>query len=106
MKKILEEKINKEYKLNLNIKKTEIKSSNEGIVFLGYKFKIINNNKLIIKLSKKSKDNIKNKMKKNMYLYKNNKLSFDKFFTSVQTYQNSYIFVDKKITKRIVEKYF
>ena len=57
----------KELKLELN-KKTNIYSLNKGFNFLGYKF-ILNNKKLIIKISNKSKKRIKKKfrfLKKNM----------------------------------------
>ena len=39
--KIIKYKLNIEYKLELNEDKTCIKSSKEGITFLGYHFKVI-----------------------------------------------------------------
>ncbi len=103
--KEIENKLNNEYKLVLNKNKTYIKSFKEGIVFLGYNIKVINK-KTIIKLSRNTKNNIKNKTKKLKYLYNNEQINFQSLFSSLSTYKNSYIFVNKYITRNIVNKYF
>ena len=51
---LIENKINNEYKLKLNNKKTIISNSNQGISFLGYTYKV-KDNKTIIKLSSNTK---------------------------------------------------
>lgn len=58
--KILKIKLNEDYLLNINEKKTEIKNLFNGIGFLGYNFKIVNN-KLIIKLSSSNRQKLKKK---------------------------------------------
>ena len=63
---IIEEKLEKEYKLKLNKNKTHIKNIKEGIIFLGYNFRVINK-KTIIKLSKNSKIQLKNNLKRLKY---------------------------------------
>ena len=66
--KIIEDKLNEEYKLKLNKNKTNIIRSDIGVNFLGYNFKVISN-KTIIKLSKSTKNNIRKGLKRSKYLY-------------------------------------
>lgn len=84
---LIENKINKEYKLKLNNKKTVISNSNQGISFLGYSFRV-KNNKTIIKLSSNTKKNIRKGIKRVNYLYKIN-----------------YIFVNKDKVKHFIDRY-
>ena len=58
----IKEKIEKEYNLKINPKKTRIDSIKNGIDFLGYKF-YIKNNKVILKLKDQTKKKLKNKLK-------------------------------------------
>lgn len=69
--------LNDEYHLKVNDKKTYIKSSKEGVNFLGYNFKV-DNKKTIITISNSSRVKIKKNVKKIRYLYDNNKISFIK----------------------------
>ena len=55
--------LNNSYKLSININKTKINHINNGIDFLGYRF-LIKNNKLIMKLRKRTKKDLKIKLKK------------------------------------------
>ena len=48
---IIVKKLEEEYKLNVNRKKTKIVNNKEGFSFLGYVFKVIDG-KLVIKLKK------------------------------------------------------
>ena len=66
--KIIEDKLNEEYKLKLNKNKTNIIRSDIGVNFLGYNFKVISN-KTIIKLGKSTKNNIRKGLKRSKYLY-------------------------------------
>ena len=52
----IEDKL-KEYKLEINRKKTSIDSIKNGIDFLGFNF-YLNNNKIIMKLRNKTKKNL------------------------------------------------
>lgn len=71
-KKVIEEKLNKEYKLELNKNKSMITRSSNGINFLGHRF-IIKGNKTIIKITNSTKRKIKTSIRKNLNKY-NNKL--------------------------------
>ena len=101
--KIIEEKLEKEYKLSINKNKTIITRSDIGVNFLGYNFKVINN-KTIITLSQNTKRNIKEGIKRSKYLYENNKITFNQYFNSIETYKYSYKYIDKIIIKNIFEK--
>ena len=101
--KEIEDILNKEYKLKLNKKKTSITSSKEGFIFLQYRFRVINN-KTIVKLRKNSLRNIDRKVKRNKYLFLNDKISFKTYFSSINNYQNTFKY-DKIRVERIIDKY-
>lgn len=61
----------KKYKLEINIKKTKINSIKNGIDFIGYKF-YIKDNKVLIKLRNRTKNNFIKKVNDVNYLFKNN----------------------------------
>ena len=76
--------LNYSYKLTINIKKTKINHINNGIDFLGYRF-LIKNNKLIMRLRKRTKKRFKNKVKKvnNLFIFnKINKKEYDIMISS------------------------
>ena len=79
-------KLNKEYELEINPKKTIIKSIKNGIDFLGYSF-YLKNNKLILKLKKKTKYKFKKKLNKLKFLYKNKYISKKELMTSISSYK-------------------
>ena len=66
----IKEKLNIEYKLKINEKKTNINSIKNGIEFLGYRF-FVSGNKIIIKIKKSTKKRFKKKVK-NLKVLKNN----------------------------------
>ncbi len=101
---LIENKINNEYKLKLNNKKTIISNSNQGISFLGYTFRV-KNNKTIIKLSSNTKKNIRKGIKRANYLYKNNIIKFNQYFSSIECFKNNYIFVNKDKVKHFIDRY-
>lgn len=72
---IIKNKLKKEYKLKLNMKKTKIDSIKGGIDFLGFNFYI--NNKIIMKLRNNTKKKFKKKIKK-LKLLKENDLINEK----------------------------
>ncbi len=61
-----------DYSLSVNENKTNIVDLNNGVIFLGYKFILLDNKKIIVKLSKSTKNNIiKNfKLKKKQFINK------------------------------------
>jgi len=61
---IIERKLECEYKLKINKKKSKIYSIKDGFTFLGYKFKVINN-KTIISISNKTYKNISKRIRYN-----------------------------------------
>lgn len=91
---LIENKINIEYRLKLNSKKTIISNCNQRISFLGYIFRV-KNNKTIVKLNTNSKKNIRKGIKSSNYLYKNNLIKFNQYFSSIKCSKNNYIFVNQ-----------
>lgn len=84
--------LNKKYKLNINKNETNIYDSYHGFEYLGYMF-YIRNNKTIIKIKSSNKRRIDNNIKKINYLYKNNYISYQKYFNSMNNYNNSYKYI-------------
>lgn len=74
-----------QYSLKLNNNKAEITNIKHGFTFLGYNFKL--KGKLIIKLSNQTRyKKIKN-LKTKHKLYKNEKITFQNYFCSVNSYK-------------------
>ena len=88
--------LNQEYKLEINKKKTNIVSIKQGFIFLQYRFQVVNN-KTIIKLSNNTLRKVKKKIKKNKYLFLNDKISFKKYFSSISNYNNTFKYNKKKV---------
>ena len=92
----ISDKLENEYKLKVNNKKTYILDSYNGFDYLGYRFRIIKN-KLIIKIKSENKRRRNNNIKRINYLYKNNFISYRKYFNSMNNYMNSYKYTKIKI---------
>lgn len=92
--KVIKKKIEDEYKLEINEKKTFIVDSYNGFDFLGYKFRVIDN-KLHIRVKSENKKRRKNNIRKNNYLLKNGLITYKKYFNSMSNYRNSYKFAKK-----------
>ncbi len=103
--KVIEKKLDEEYKLKLNIKKTKIVPISKGFVFLGYNFKVINK-KTIIRIYSGSVKKVKQNIRKKIHLYKKGKVSFDSIFSTYMTYSNSYKHANNKKIKKYMEKIF
>ena len=84
--------LNKKYKLNINENKTNIYDSYHGFEYLGYMF-YIRNNKTIIKVKSSNKRRRDNNIKKINYLYENNYISYQRYFNSMNNYNNSYKYI-------------
>jgi RNA-directed DNA polymerase len=97
--KIIENKLNKEYLLEINKNKTYIRNIKYGVCFLGYNFKIIND-KTIIKISK----DVKQKLKIN---FKNlsNEQDFRKYFSKYMNYKFSYKYASQKEIDNLLHMY-
>lgn len=98
---IIIEKLEKEYKLKINSKKTFIKNSKGGITFLGYLF-IVKNNKTIIKITSGAKRNIRKGIKKTRYLYNNNFIDFEKYFCSMMSYKKGRKYISQRKINEII----
>ena len=92
--------LNQEYKLEINKKKTNIVSIKQGFIFLQYRFQVVNN-KTIIKLSSNTLNKAKKNIKKNKYLFATNKISFKKYFLSINNYTNTFKYDKIKMSKII-----
>ena len=102
---IITSKLYNEYNLEVNKNKTYISSSKNGIPFLGYNFKVINN-KTIIKLNNNSKKNIKKGIKRTKYLFDNNIIEFDRLFSSIENYKHSYPYTTTSDAYNIFNRYW
>lgn len=78
-------KLEKEYNLQINIKKTKINSIKNGIDFLGYRFYVINN-KVILKLRNCTKTKFKKKIKDLKLLKQYNFISDNEYNIMINTY--------------------
>lgn len=75
----------KDYKLNLNVKKTRIDGMKNGIDFLGFKF-YIHNNRIVVKVRNQTKKKFKRKMKTLDKLYDNGLISAEERLSVVNSY--------------------
>lgn len=100
--KIINE-LNNIYKLKINIKKTFITNNINGFTFLGYRFRVINN-KTIINISNSTRIRVKKRVKEVKYLFKNNKLKLNTYFSCIQTYLNGFKYGSKLRIRRIICK--
>lgn len=103
--KIIKDKINKEYKLKINEKKTYIANIKNGLPFLGYIFSI-KNNKIVIRCSKDKIKKIKKGIKRTVNNYKNGKMTFKQAFCSIENYINSDGFANTYQIQNIIDRYW
>ena len=94
-----------EYKLEINKKKTQIKSSKEGVTFLEYHFKVISK-KTYITLTSDVKKRIRDGIKKNKYLLNRKNIDFNRVFSSINTYKHSYKYTSSKYIQNTLDKYW
>ena len=99
------EKLEMEYKLKVNGKKTWINNMKYGFSFLGYTYRVIND-KTIIRIKRSNIEKIKKRVKKVRYLFDNDKISYYSAFCSIMTYSNCYKFSDNNKIYRIIDRYW
>lgn len=104
-KEIIIDKLENEYKLKVNIKKTWISNIKYGFSFLGYTYKVIDN-KTIIRIKKSNLEKIKKRIKENKYLLNNKKKNFYSAFCSIMTYSNCYKFSDNYKIYKLISRYW
>lgn len=83
---IIKNKLEKEYKLKLNMKKTKIDSIKNGIEFLGFNF-YLKNNKIIIKIRNNTKKKFKKRIKKLKLLKENDLISEKEYNMFLSSYR-------------------
>lgn len=83
---LINKKLNIEYKLNINEKKTNIYNIKNGIEFLGYKF-FVENNKIIIKIKNGTKKRFKKKTKHLRMLKNNNYIDNETYTKLLSSYK-------------------
>ena len=104
-KKIITKKLEEEYKLKVNSKKSFIVNSKIGFAFLGYVFKV-RDGKTIINIKKSNLEKIKKRVKKVNYLFKNKRISHYKAFCTIMTYSNCYKYCSNIKVLKLIDKYF
>jgi len=87
--KVITEKLEKEYKLEINKKKTFIVDSYNGFDFLGYRFKIVND-KLYVRIKGENQKRREKNIKSVNYLFRNGYITYKKYFNSMSNYMNGY----------------
>ena len=75
----------KDFKLNINMKKTRVDSIKNGLDFLGFKFYIINN-KVVLKVRNNTKKKFKKKMNKVNCLYDDNIIDYKEYKMILDSY--------------------
>ena len=98
----IEKIINEVYKLEINRKKTNI---NEGFNFLGYRF-FVRNNKTIIRIKGDTIKKVKRRVKEVNYLYDKGYISFERCFSSINTYLYSFKYASNLKVVKIVDKIY
>jgi len=88
------QKLEKEYKLKINEKKTFIVDSQNGFDFLGYRYRFPNR-RLTIDVKSENYKRRKENIKLVNYLFKNNYITYKRYFNSMSNYMNSYKYVRK-----------
>ncbi len=92
------------YKLDVNAKKTNIVSIHEGFSFLGYRF-FLDGKKTILKIKGDTIKKVKRRIKELNYLYKNDKVDFEKVFCSINTYLYSFKYASNIKIIKIIDNY-
>ena len=83
--RVIEEKLAKEYKLKLNKNKCMIVNIKHGFIFLGSRYRVINN-KTIVSISSDKKRRIRRNIKKKKNLYNKGYISYKSYYSSINSY--------------------
>ena len=89
--RVIEDKLDKEYKLKLNKNKCMIVNIKHGFIFLGSRYRVVNN-KTIVSISSDKKRRIRRNIKNKKYLYNMGYISYKSYYSSI----NSYNKINKK----------
>lgn len=108
LKKVRDEVItilNKDYKLQVNKKKTKIVSAKEGFAFLGYTFKVINK-KTILHVNARTTTKVIKSIKKKKYEYQKGMINYEQAFCSISTFLYSFKHAKNMKIKNAIFKYW
>ncbi len=94
----------KEYYMEVNDKKTGIFDLSKGVNFLGYRFLINKNNKLILKLSKSTKQNIIHNLRERKYWYIKEEKNLKDYFYIITSYKYGFKYIKRKKINEIFER--
>lgn len=103
--KIITNKLESEYKLEVNKKKTWISDIKYEFSFLGLTYKVINK-KIVIRIKRSNIDKIKKKTRELRFNLDNGYISYKSAFSSIMTYKGFFKDADTRIIDRIIEKNF
>lgn len=104
-KRIITEKLENEYLLKANPKKTFIVNSKEGFSFLGYVIKVIDG-KTVVKLKRSNLEKVKRRVKRVRYEFDRNWISHYKAFCTIMTYSNCYQFCDNLRILKLIDRHW
>ena len=104
-KDVIIEKLEKEYKLKVNKKKTWICNIENGFSFLGYTCKKVGD-KTVIRIKQSNIEKTKKRVKQVRHLYDTGKISLYSAFCSIMTYTNSYKYSDNKKILKLIDRYW
>ncbi len=104
-REVIVRKLESEYKLNVNSKKTFIVNSKTGFNFLGYVFRVVDG-KTVIKVKKSNLEKIKKRVKYINNLFRKKKISHYRAFCTVMTYTNCYKYCSNEKILKLIDKYF
>lgn len=100
---IIEDKLVNVYKLRVNKKKTRIYNAKEGFVFLGHRYRVIND-RVIVNLRSDSYHKIKRNIKKSKWLYVNNERLLSSLFSSYSNYRYGYKDINNHKIVNVIDK--
>ncbi len=99
--KLIIDKLDKDYKLKVNRKKTNVTNIKEGFVFLGYRFRVINK-KTVTVVRQETYRKVKKKVREVNYLYDNGYVSLEHYFSCISNYLNTFKYGSVKKIRRYI----
>ncbi|MEG1288257.1 MAG: reverse transcriptase domain-containing protein [Bacilli bacterium] len=105
-KRVITKKLKEELDLDINKKKTKIYNLKNGVTFLGYIFKVNENGKTIVLITKSNFDKVKRRVKQVRYDLFKGFISHESALSSIMTYSNCYIHSNNRKVLNIIEKSF
>lgn len=99
----IKHQLNNVYYLQVNKNKTKIISIQEGLVFLSYQFKV-KDKKTIIKLRKETIHKVKKRVKEINDLYDKEKITFSKYFSSLNNYRFTFKYSNNHKIMKYIER--